>query len=50
MKEEIWKTIKDSDGHYFISNKGKMKREELWFCFNHNIKDKQNKIWDILNI
>lgn len=31
MKEEIWKTIKDNDGHYFISNKGKMKREEYIF-------------------
>lgn len=29
--EEIWKVIKDSDGHYFISNLGRLKREEYEF-------------------
>lgn len=27
MMEEIWKTIEDSDGHYFISNFGRLRRE-----------------------
>lgn len=29
--EEIWKVIEDSDGHYFISNTGKLYREEYEF-------------------
>lgn len=29
--EEIWKVIADSDGHYYISNYGRFKREEYTF-------------------
>lgn len=29
--EEIWKVITDSDGHYFISNMGRMKRDNYMF-------------------
>ena len=34
--EEIWKVIKDSDGHYFISNLGRLKREEYEFVDSAN--------------
>lgn len=31
--EEIWKVITDSDGHYFISNMGRMKRDS-YICYD----------------
>ena len=34
--EEIWKVIKNSDGHYFISNLGRLKREEYEFVDSAN--------------
>ena len=33
MVEEIWKVIEDSDGHYFISNLGHMKRDD-YICYD----------------
>ena len=33
MVEEIWKVIEDSDGHYFISNLGCMKRDD-YICYD----------------
>lgn len=33
MVEEIWKVIEDSDGHYFISNLGHMKRDN-YICYD----------------
>lgn len=39
---EKWKVILDSDGHYFISNKGKMKREEYSFYSKSGKLQKRN--------
>ena len=33
MVEEIWKVIEGSDGHYFISNLGHMKRDD-YICYD----------------
>lgn len=46
MKEE-WKTINDSDGHYFISNKGNMKREEYYFV--DKVGKKQHRVFKLYN-
>lgn len=40
--EEIWKVIEDSDGHYFISNLGRLKREEYEFVDKANKKQYRN--------
>lgn len=36
--DEIWKVIENSDGHYFISNTGKMKREAYSFISKKNAR------------
>lgn len=40
--EEVWKVIEDSDGHYFISNLGRLKREEYEFVDKANKKQHRN--------
>lgn len=44
--EEIWKVITDSDGHYFISNMGRMKRDS--YIFLDKAGRKINVIGEIL--
>lgn len=36
--DEIWKVIEDSDGHYFISNTGRMRREAYSFISKKNAR------------
>lgn len=42
-EQEIWKQIKDSDGHYFISNMGRMYREAYEFQDSLGKKLHRNK-------
>ena len=45
--KEIWKRIQDSDGHFYISNLGRMKREEYDFIDKANrYQHRELKIWD----
>lgn len=47
MNKEIWKVIPNSNGHYYISNLGRMKRDDYEFIDargrNHKTKA---KVWD----
>jgi len=46
--QEIWKRIRDSDGHFYISNLGRMKREEYEFVDKANRRQHRTlKIWDV---
>lgn len=46
--KEIWKCIQDSDGHFYISNLGRMKREEYEFIDKANKRQHRDfKIWNI---
>ena len=45
--EEVWKVIKNSDGRYYISNMGRMKRDE-YTCYDSLGKRlvRQSKYWE----
>ena len=45
--EEVWKVISDSDGHYFISDMGRMRRDEYEFrdTMGKRLK-RQTKYWE----
>lgn len=45
--EEVWKVISDSDGHYYISNMGRMKRDGYEIIDTTGKKRKtEAKVWD----
>ena len=45
--EEVWKAISDSDGHYYISNMGRMKRDKYEFYDTLGKKLKrEEKYWE----
>ena len=47
MSEEIWKVIPDSNGYYYISNLGRMKRDDYEFIDTRGKKHKTKaKVWD----
>ena len=50
MVEEIWKVIEDSDGHYFISNLGCMKRDD-YICYDAKRRKlrRKAKYWTVGN-
>lgn len=51
-KRKIYKSIDNNKNIKYYNKLSDLPitREELWYCFNHNIKDKEQRIWDILNI
>ena len=45
--EEIWKIIENSDGHYYISNMGRLKRDsyEFYDTLGKKLK-REEKYWE----